>query len=39
VLIWWIVCLWIDEPGSARAMVVAEPKSTEALSANETGDA
>ena len=39
VLIWWIVCLWIDEPGTAVATVAEKPTSAEALPANETGDA
>jgi hypothetical protein len=25
VAIWWIVCLWIDEPGSAETAEVAVP--------------
>jgi membrane protein required for beta-lactamase induction len=40
VLIWWIVCLWIDEPGSANtAVVAADSVPAEASSAAETSDA
>jgi hypothetical protein len=38
VLVWWIACLWMDEPG-APSTAVEESGGTEALPANETGDA
>ena len=38
VLIWWIVCLWIDEPG-ASSTSADESGGTEAQPAIETGDA
>ena len=38
VLVWWIVCLWMDEPGAAST-AVEESGSTVALPANEAGDA
>jgi hypothetical protein len=37
VLIWWIVCLWIDEPGLPGAS--AEPAPTLPVPSEETGDA
>jgi hypothetical protein len=39
VLIWWIVCLWIDEPGATVATVGEKPTGTEGLPADETGEA
>lgn len=40
VLIWWIVCLWIDEPGpGATAADDAESSIVAAAAADETGDA
>ena len=37
VLIWWIICLWIDEPGSADKLPAAE--TAPASTASGTGDA
>jgi hypothetical protein len=39
VLIWWIVCLWIDEPGTADAAPTAETHHPEPVTGAETGDA
>jgi hypothetical protein len=30
VLVWWIVCLWINEPGTAEPAQIAEPQAEEA---------
>lgn len=37
VVIWWIICLWIDEPGSTGSIASAE--ITSAASATEVGEA
>ena len=34
VMIWWIVCLWIDEPGAALTAEIA-PEGTESASVEE----
>ena len=40
VLIWWIICLWIDEPGANATAVTAETvEPNRAASSAETGDA
>jgi hypothetical protein len=38
VLIWWIVCLWIDEPETGTP-AIATTQTPETAIANETGDA
>ena len=39
VMIWWIACLWIDEPGTAVAVPASGAQDTEKISEAETGDA
>lgn len=39
VLIWWIACLWIDEPGAPAGSTVAESTPLSPTAAEETGDA
>lgn len=39
VLIWWIGCLWIDEPGTASATPSSDIEGKETITAAETGDA
>jgi hypothetical protein len=39
VLIWWIVCLWIDEPGTAAAAPSSDTPDTQKITEAETGDA
>jgi hypothetical protein len=36
VLIWWIVCLWIDEPGAQNSTVAADAAETVPVPADET---
>jgi hypothetical protein len=40
VLLWWIACMWVDEPGAAAAEARSEPVLLpEAAAAEETGEA
>ena len=39
VVIWWIVCLWIDEPGGRPTSQMVEPVPAESAALTETGDA
>lgn len=39
VLIWWIVCLWIDEPETASSTPSSDIEDKETITAAETGDA
>ena len=40
VLVWWIICLWIDEPGAHAPLISAETDEPKpAASAADTGDA